>query len=385
MLQSKKTLSLSGILIFAVIVKLILFLFAAIYAPQGKFLPDSQGYLNLADMIIHKGVFALQDASGNLIYENFRTPGYPLFIAIFHGLIRLPLDGIILIQIIMTLAAAFIVYKTAMIIDPKIAFLSALIILLDPPITIFSMTILTESLFLLFIAIFAYLFTSYIKSRRVGQLILSAVILAISAYIRPVAYYLGFALALFVICAGMRGNFWRGLKHALIFLLVAYSVIGLWQLRNYIRCHSMAFCTADQFNLSSVGLFKSYARNTDPHTQGMAPLPYYVNVTFRSAMSLLTRPGNFKYFQCKPLTLGSLAFSYPWMIFWVSGFVWGIINMRRNIYVQAMLFIALYFIAASVGGLMWSVCERIRVPIMPFIAIISAYGWTLFLGRIRKS
>jgi hypothetical protein len=372
------------LIIIALIIKLSLFAFAAIHAPQGKLLPDSYGYLKLSDVLGSKGVFAAQNESGTLTYETFRTPGYPLFLAIFHGLMKIPLDGIVLLQIAMTLLAAFITYKTAMMIEPKIAALSAAIILLDPPITLFSLTILTESLFLLLISTFMYLFVSYLKTTdsraplRVPyyHLILSALFLAAAAYVRPVAYYLGFVLPFFILYANRRENFRRSLKHALIFIVIVYSVIGLWQIRNYIRCHDIAFCASDQYNLSSVGLFKSYTRNTDALTQGMAPLPYYISVSFRSLMSLMTRPGNFKYFECEPLTIAGLIIGYPWMVFWLSGFIIGIIRMRRNIYIQFMLFATLYFIVASVVAQMWIMGTKLRVAMMPFIAIISAYGWS---------
>ncbi len=363
------------IIILAVVIKLSLFLFAAIHAPQGKFLPDSPRYLELSTMLASKGVFAIQNEGGGLLYEIFRTPGYPLFLTMFNGLMRIPLNGIIFLQIIMTLLAAFIVYKTALEIDGRIALLSMAIILFDPPITIFSLTILTESLFLVLISFFMLNFTLYLKHKRVGFLMMSALILAVATYVRPVSYYLGFAAFFFILYANKGKAFGRHLQHAVIFLLLVYSIIGLWQVRNYVRCHNAAFCSAERSNLAYSGLIKSYARNTDSYTKGMAPLPYYINVSSRCLMSLMTRPGNFKYFDCDTLTVIGKTLGYPWMLFWLSGFIIGAIRMRWHIYIQVMLFIALYFVITSVGGLMWNVGERLRVPMMPFIAIISAYGW----------
>lgn len=355
-------------------IKLSLFAFAAINAPQGKMLPDSYGYLKLSTMLASKGVFAAQNGNGSLIYETLRTPGYPLFLAILNGLMRIPLDGIILMQIAMTFLAAFITYKTALEIDRKIALLSMVIILFDPPITIFSLTILTESLFLLLISFFMFNFTLYLKYKRVSFIVISALALALATYVRPVSYYLGLPLLFFMFYANRKETFKKMLTHALIFILVLYSLIGAWQIRNHVRCYNFAFSSVENENLNK-RLFKSYTRNTDPCTQGMAPLPYYINVTFRSLMSVMTKPGHFKYFQSEPLRIGGYVFSYPWMVFWLSGFMMGIISMRRNIYIQFMLFIALYFIAASVGGQMWVMGDKLRVAMMPFMAIISAYGW----------
>jgi len=130
---------------------------------------------------------------------------------------NIPLDGIILMQIAMVLLAAFVTYKTALQIEPRIAFLSAAIILFDPPITIFSLTILSESLFLLLIAVFMYFFVIYLKGKNTGHLALSAIFLALAAYVRPVGYYLGFVLPLFILYVNRSDNLWKSLRHALIF------------------------------------------------------------------------------------------------------------------------------------------------------------------------
>ena len=376
--------SLYFVIILALAIKFSLFAFAAIHAPQGKLLPDSYGYLRLADTIVTKGVFGIKNEDGTLSYDMFRTPGYPLLLAIVNGILKIRLDGVVLLQIVMTLLAAWITYRTALEIDPRIALLSMAIILFDPPITIFSLTILTESLFLLLIAIFMLNFTLYLKHKKAVFIVLSAIILATATYVRPIGYYLGFAIFFFILYASKGKDFWKHLKYAVIFIVIVYSIIGLWQVRNYIRCHDAGFCYAERFDLNHQGLFKSYARNTDSYTQGMAPLPYYVNVTFRSLMSLMTRPGNFKYFGSDTLTLAGKVLGYPWMIFWLSGFIIGIAKIRHNIYVKFTLFITFYFIITSVGALLWGVSERLRVPMMPFIAIISAYGWVSLRGRLRR-
>lgn len=364
-----------SIVIIAITIKLSLFAFAAIHAPDGKLLPDSNDYLKLADTLASKGAFAIKTGEAGLKYDTWRTPGYPLFLCVFHIFMKIPLDGIILLQMAMTLSAAFIVYKTALQIDSKIAFLSAVIILFDPPTTIYSLTILTEPLFLVLISSFMYTFVCYLKSEKTGLLVLSALILTAAAYVRPIAYYIGFAITFFIIYANGRRNFRKYIGHALIFVVIVYSLLGIWQARNYIRCHDAGFCYAERFDLNYQGLFNSYVRNTDPYTQGMAPLPYYINVSLRSLMSVMTKPGHFKYFQSEILRIGGYVFSYPWMAFWLTGFIIGAIRMKRNIYIQFMLFVALYFIVASIGAQMWIMGDKLRVSMMPFIAIISAYGW----------
>lgn len=363
------------IIIAAILIKLSLFTFAAIHAPKGKILPDSPRYLELSNMLVSRGVFALQDVKGNLAYETFRTPGYPVFLAMFHGLMKIPLDGVILLQIAATFLAAFIVYKTALKIDQRLALLSLIIMLFDPPITIFSLTILTETLFLVLISLFMLNFTLYLKHKSAVFIIISSLSLALATYVRPISYYLGFAVFFFMLYANKGKDFMRYLKHAIIFIALVYSIIGVWQIRNHVRLHDFNFSPAGEHNLKCLGLFNSYVRNTDPYTQGMAPLPYYINVSIRSLLSVMTKPGTFKYFGSNILTSAGKVLGYIWVAFWLPGFIIGAIKMKRNIYIQFMLFTAFYFIFSSVGAQMWIMGEKLRVSMMPFIAIISAYGW----------
>lgn len=363
------------IVAIALAIKLSLSAFAAIRAPQGKLLPDSNRYIELARTLAAKGVFASQDENGALVYETLRTPGYPVFLAALHWLAKIPLEGIVLLQIVMTLVAAFVVWKTAVKIDPNIAVLSMTIILLDPPITIFSLTILTESLFLLGISIFMFNFVLYLKYKKIGFVIISAFMLAMATYVRPISYYLGFMITFFIIYVNRKEGLKKVFAHALIFVLIVYGLLGIWQIRNHIRCHSFVFSSVQGEN-SGKGLIRSYARHNDPYTKGMAPLPYYINVSFRSLLSVMTKPGHFKYFRSELLRIGGYIFAYPFMAFWLTGFIRGMAAMRRNVYLHFMLFVTLYFITASVVGQMWGMGDRLRVSAMPFIAIISAYGWS---------
>ena len=125
------------VIIIALLIKFSLFTFASIHNPRAKFQYDSYGYLNTGMMLTSHGVFA-QDNNGVLKYELFRTPGYPLFLGLLHGTLKIPLDGVILVQVLLTILAAFVTYKAAFEIDNKIAFLGAAIVLFSLPVTIFS-------------------------------------------------------------------------------------------------------------------------------------------------------------------------------------------------------------------------------------------------------
>ena len=118
------------IILGALLIKLLLFAFAEIRAPEAKVKIDTKVYLDTGMMLAKTGAFARPTEDGGISqYELYRTPGYPVFLAISHGLLKIPIWGIILCQIGLTLLAAFFTYQTAIRIDPRLGFLSTLIIL----------------------------------------------------------------------------------------------------------------------------------------------------------------------------------------------------------------------------------------------------------------
>jgi glucan phosphoethanolaminetransferase (alkaline phosphatase superfamily) len=224
-------------------------------------------------------------------------------------------------------------------------------------------------------SLFMLNFVLYLKHIKAGWVILSAVTLAAATYVRPISYYLGAAVALFIIYANIRGNIKRAFIHALIFLIIVYGSLGAWQARNYQQFGEKTFCSMIKGNCDNQGLAGSYLRHKNSIAKGMGPIHYYTSATSRCFMSLMTRPGPFKYFNSAALSAAGRVLAYLWLGFWVVGFFAGIRQARRNIYYQFMLFICLYFIAASIAGVSWLVGERFRIPMVPYIAIISAAGW----------
>lgn len=368
------------VLFIALVIKFSLFAYAEIYAPQEKFKDyDTKTYLEPAESIAKDMIFATKNENGTFGYNLHRTPGYPFFIAVLHGFLRIPYTGIILVQIFLAILAALITYKTAMLIDRRLAYLSALIVLFDPPITIFSLTLLTETLFLFLISIFMFLFILYLKKGGIKFILLSGLFLSLATYVRPVSYLLGIAMTLFIIYFSLRTKNKKRLVHALLFIAVVYSLIGIWQLRNYRVNRSNTFSSVTDY----AKYYKKNIRNDDAFTQSLPPVPYYLNAVSRCFVSLMTNPGTLKNFGSRALTRGGKILAYPWMVFWLIGFLVGISKIENNFYLQFLSFVVVYFICASVGGVLFGVSSRLRVPMVPFIAILSANGW-VWINSLAK-
>jgi 4-amino-4-deoxy-L-arabinose transferase-like glycosyltransferase len=379
MMSSKRSLFIC--LGLAVLLRLGLFLLTTTLAPQGKFENDSYWYVEGGDSIAREGRFVLLNDDGKTTrYEMYRTPGYPFFLAVLHGRLKWPLDQVLLVQIALTIAAARMVYGTAGRIDPDAAVLAAAIIAFDPAITVSSLMLMTETVFLFLMALFLCLFIRYRESTTLRLIIAIALTIAAAAYVRPIGYFLGAATALFMIY-DRSGGPKKAIVHAIVLLTVVYSLLGLWQARNYRRNGNSAFSTVTGAT-DKDGLYKSYARDGKARRTA-SPSAYYINCGSRAVLALFTRPESFKFWKMKPLTVAGKIVSYPWIVFWMSGFLVGLGKTGSDRRFHFLVWIILYFAVIKVAGTMLFESARFRVPMMPFIAVIAASGWKAI--RAQKS
>jgi hypothetical protein len=373
-----------GLVTAAIFLKIFLFVFITLNAPSAKFEPDSYEYLRTTSMLKEKGVFAYQDASGTVQSEVWRTPGYPLFIAGLHNGMGLPLDGVVFVQVLLTILAAWIVFKTALLIDEKTAFLSGLIVLFDPTISVISLRIMSEALYLFLLALFFLYFTQYLKSPKMKPLLLAALILVIATYVRPVSYYVGLMASFFIICSNAPGNRKAAVFHALVFLGVVYALLILWHIRNYMCCGETSFTTVVSANFNEKGLFDKHFVVKEASIAGwLAAAGRFLFTGVYSIFKILLRPVSFRYFGSEFLRYAGCILSYPWTIFWFGGFLAGLSQLRSNIYFRFFLLIILYFSIIPVLNLGTVQEARYRIPIMPCFAIMAASGWAFLWPRIR--
>jgi Ca2+/Na+ antiporter len=280
------------------------------------------------------------------------------------------LAGVIFLQLLLTLLVAYITYQAAGQINRSGAFLSAAIVLFSPPITIFSLQILADTLYLTLFTLFTWVFILYLTHKRVSLAIEAALLLALATYVRPVSFYFGLLLAVFIVYAGIRQSPVKGILHALAFLAVVYLLLGAWQFRNYLRFQAYVF-TNIQNDYKAFPMFTSYALS-----QGFS----YFTAAWHCLLSLLTRPGSLKYLHCPALTAIGKVFGYPFVVFWWVGLIAGLSKLKGNIYYQFIIFTIVYFVVVTILIVGRSSGERYLVPVIPLIAIISAAGWI----RIRE-
>ncbi|MBU4377307.1 MAG: glycosyltransferase family 39 protein [Candidatus Omnitrophica bacterium] len=362
-------------------IKLALLGYGIANVPSFISMPDTPTYLEPGVNLVETGTFATFEKYGWVKYEVRRTPGYPLFLGFLNQTLKIPFNGIVVVQILLTTFAGYIVYKAAYELDTKIALLSAFIFLFDLPVTISSLMLLSESLYAVFMAIFIYFFLKFLKGQKIHLLAVSAVILAAATYIRPISYYLGICIAIGVILAFFRGAPKRALWYGFIFLFIFYALVGAWNCRNYFKVGRADFTTIDNIDLRDMGLLHRYTRQSEAVRSETGPLLFYIKNTTKSFTNFMTRPGTLKYLRNIPLKVASKIFGYPWIIALIIGLFFARYNNLPKVF---LLLTIIYFIVVSVVGVGLCNGSRFRVPIMPLISILAASGWIAIYSKIKK-
>ncbi|MBF0505159.1 MAG: glycosyltransferase family 39 protein [Candidatus Omnitrophica bacterium] len=359
-------------------IKLVLFLHIAFNDPASIIRPDSDGYLSDA-----KGwVQYFSTPMAGLKHSLYRTPGYSLFLAIFHFGLNLPLVWIIFLQLVLNILTAVVIFKIVPLADRRIRLLSAAIVLLDLPTTIYSAMILTESLHLFVLSLCLYAFVKYIDQRRIGWLAGAVFFLVASVYIRPVGYFLGFVFAGFVVYLWGIKKVLTGVVHAIVVLVLVYGFLGIWQHHNLKAHGEFTFSSIDRASIGMHGIIGRYAKETDPQFKAMPPVIYYIDSVGRNFLNLMTSPGNMKDFHSKVLRIFGVSFGYLFVVFWWAGCIFAISKGKIDVVGQFLIVVLLYFIAVSLFSTGWHVTPRFRIPMVPALAVLSARGWGyLILSR----
>jgi hypothetical protein len=208
---------------------------------------DTIEYIEPATSLLKTGLFRT-----NGVPEIERTPAYPLLLipGIVSGHIELVT---IALQIILSCFSVFIVYKIGILLfdSHEISLLCAGLYAVEPLTIIYCSRLYSETLYVTLLLVFLYFLIRHLKTRAVSDLLLSAVALAATAYVRPISYFMppliAFAL---VLCALLRRSLSRRLIfHAGVFFLVAMGILAVWQARNGIETGYWGFSAISDQNL----------------------------------------------------------------------------------------------------------------------------------------
>lgn len=199
---------------------------------------DTSHHVQLAKNLLDYGVFSLDGLDG--AYSdipprptNFLTPGYAFWLAFIFLIFKSFAPAIFIGALVFAFSVPLTYFLAREITgNDRIAFWSALVFMIEPLSIYHSGLIFTEQLFVpLFLAACLY-FIKYIKTDIKKYLFGSLLAFSAATLIRPIIFY--FLLVLVFITAIKESKIsWRGgVKYGLISLVLAYSLLGLWTVRN---------------------------------------------------------------------------------------------------------------------------------------------------------
>jgi 4-amino-4-deoxy-L-arabinose transferase-like glycosyltransferase len=209
--------------------------------------PDTIEYIEPAQNLLTSGSFA---AKG--VPEIERTPGYALFF--IPGILSGHIDAVtIALQIVLSCLCVLLVYKIGILLfdDENIAVLAAALYAVEPMAIVYASLLYSETLYATAFLFFLYLLLRYTRTDALRHLARAAVVLAVTAYIRPVSYFLPALVTalLFLRTILTRGLDRRLLFHAVAFFVIAMSLIAVWQVRNKIEADYSGFSAITAQNL----------------------------------------------------------------------------------------------------------------------------------------
>lgn len=205
-----------------------------------KALPDQREYLQLARNLLHRHELAFEDVRFHAPVRAFRTPGYPLVVALLVGNVR----AVRVAQALLDTSTVLAIYLLASCfvsnrIGPLIA---AAFVAFNPYLIYFAALILSETLFTAMLAWAMLLLAQGTQRRSRPQWLLGGLLLGLSVLVRPSAVALPVLLGLITLFLnrsdpsayhlGAPARPTRRLRAAVAMLILTIACLLPWAVRN---------------------------------------------------------------------------------------------------------------------------------------------------------
>lgn len=195
---------------------------------------DSYGYLRLSHNLLVGNGYSW-DIQPPFAPNVYRPPGMPLLIwGIFKGFGE-HLEGVILLQIMVSCLTIWFIYRLGTVLSGRfLGLASAFLLAIDPVSIVFSNLMLTEIFSAFFLATAFLCAAIYIQSGRLSYLIWIGIIFSIGISFHPIILFLPLFLLLLPFVNGNLRKCRRDLLFSLIAFLIALAPAMTWTIRNKI-------------------------------------------------------------------------------------------------------------------------------------------------------
>jgi 4-amino-4-deoxy-L-arabinose transferase-like glycosyltransferase len=202
---------------------------------------DASGYHKLALSLMSKKSFEDFDA--------FRTPGYPVFVALIYSISSGSVCFVLFMQILLSLICVVLVYNiAATIFHRKIALISAFLFAIDMHQAYWAVTLYTDTLFVFLFLVSVYCLCKSIKENNFSTFCLSALFLGIATLVRPISFLFPFVAVIFILVF-CNLKLKMKLVYSLLFSIIYITTISPWLLHNYLKYREVKLSSISGYNL----------------------------------------------------------------------------------------------------------------------------------------
>ncbi len=222
---------------------------------------DAVEYMKLSESILNGG-FYTQDGVN---HEVFRTPGYPLLLAISKGVFQ-TYWSIIFIQLLCTLGISILIFKICQkILSNNLSVFAAILFLIEPSVIVYTITAASDIPFTFLFILSIYLM--FFRNVSYGNSILSGLLLGLATLIRPISlYFIPIALISYFVFNFKKEKYSKLILNLLILIVFSSLILLPWFVRNYRLFHKVTLSSLPSYNLFHYNLpeYYSYTKNIHP-------------------------------------------------------------------------------------------------------------------------
>ncbi len=179
--------------------------------------------------------------------ETYRPPGYPLFLALNFSLFGQDVKWVLLTQIVLFVGTLCLAYRLGGILfGERAAWITAMLLALDPPSFVYTFKILTEDLSTFLNLLFVLALVGYFRNEgRKGFPLVAGVSLGAATLVRPTTYYfLPFLLVVLAVFHFRKKTGWKPAALRMGLAALGFAVLaGGWQVRNFMTAGTSQFIT----------------------------------------------------------------------------------------------------------------------------------------------